>query len=414
VSQDKVVVTPEDPDSPAGRELMARLTDELARLYSDDGGVLAFDPNDVRAPRGVFVIAWRNDESIGCGALRPMSEEIGEIKRMYVDPACRRQGVGFRILAALEEHARRFGYRSLRLETGILQPEAISLYEKSGYVRCPCYGFYAHDPRSVCFEKVLAEPIPPSLRDEGADLLIQAVRARTPARLLVGRAGPCYRTATQLELRQDHAAALDAVQAELELERDLGSDFVKHWQLFMVQTQSQSKAEFLLRPDLGRRLSPLASEKIREGCPSSADLQIVIGDGLSATAVKTQIPALLPQLDETARRMGLVVGQPFVVRYCRVGVLNDVGALLDPSVVVLLIGERPGLATAESLSAYLAHRPRPGDTDARRNLISNIHARGVLIPEAARRIVALAVKMRQLQTSGVDVKEDTLLLSGEW
>jgi ethanolamine ammonia-lyase small subunit len=83
-----------------------------------------------------------------------------------------------------------------------------------------------------------------------------------------------------------------------------------------------------------------------------------------------------------------------------------VGELLDPAVVVLLIGERPGLATAESLSAYLAYRPRPGDTDARRNLISNIHARGVPIGQAARRILALAEKMRQMQTSGVAVKED--------
>ena len=103
---------------------------------------------------------------------------------------------------------------------------------------------------------------------------------------------------------------------------------------------------------------------------------------------------------------GLSVGQPFVVRHCRVGVLNDVGELLDPAVVVLLIGERPGLATAESLSAYLAYRPRPGHTDAQRNLISNIHARGVSHAEAARRILALAEQMRQVQASGVTVKED--------
>jgi ethanolamine ammonia-lyase small subunit len=97
-----------------------------------------------------------------------------------------------------------------------------------------------------------------------------------------------------------------------------------------------------------------------------------------------------------------------VVRYCRVGLLNDVGELLDPAVVVLLIGERPGLATAESLSTYLAYRPRPGDSDARRNLISNIHARGVSHPAAADRILALAEKMRSLQTSGVAVKEDAV------
>jgi ethanolamine ammonia-lyase small subunit len=95
-----------------------------------------------------------------------------------------------------------------------------------------------------------------------------------------------------------------------------------------------------------------------------------------------------------------------VIRYCRVGVLNDIGDLLDPTVAVLLIGERPGLATAVSLSAYLAYRPRPGHTDAQRNLISNIHDRGVTPEDAARRIVALAQKMIRMQTSGVAVKED--------
>src|SRR5204863_2965597 len=101
------------------------------------------------------------------------------------------------------------------------------------------------------------------------------------------------------------------------------------------------------------------------------------------------------------------VGQPFVVRYCRVGILNDIGALLEPPVVVLLIGERPGLATAESLSAYLAYRPAPGHTDAQRNLVSNIHARGVDHPSAARRILALAATMQRLQGSGVSIKEES-------
>lgn len=152
-----MTVSPEDPDSPVGRELMARLTDELARLYDDDGGVMSFKPDDVKVPRSVFVIAWHNDKPVGCGALRPMADDVGEVKRMYVDPTCRGLGIGYRILAALEEHARRFGYRSLKLETGLLQPEAIRLYEKAGYARIPCYGYYASDPRSVCFEKQLAE-----------------------------------------------------------------------------------------------------------------------------------------------------------------------------------------------------------------------------------------------------------------
>lgn len=235
---------------------------------------------------------------------------------------------------------------------------------------------------------------------------LRQLRAHTPARILVGRAGPAYPTDTQLDLRRDHAAALDAVHAELDLERDFGRDVIDRWQLFEVQTRAQTKAEYLMRPDLGRRLSDAAGAKVSANCPRSSDLQIVIGDGLSAAAVRAQVPALLPLLVDHAQGRGWTVGRPFVVRHCRVGVLNDVGALLEPRVVVLLIGERPGLATAESLSAYLAYEPRPGHTDAQRNLISNIHGRGVALPDAARRIAALAERMRQLQTSGVAVKEE--------
>jgi ethanolamine ammonia-lyase small subunit len=233
-----------------------------------------------------------------------------------------------------------------------------------------------------------------------------AVRSQTPARILVGRAGPCYRTATQLELRHDHAFAVDAVQAELDLEKDFGQGFIERWRLFEVSTCAGSKAAYLLRPDLGRRLKEAARDELVRLCPAGADLQVAIGDGLSAAAVKAQVPPLLPLLEQAARQQGWQFGRPFAIRYCRVGVLNDIGELLDPAVVVLLLGERPGLATAESLSAYLAYRPRPGHSDAQRNLISNIHGRGISPEMAARRIVALAAKMRQRQKSGVSVKED--------
>ncbi len=235
---------------------------------------------------------------------------------------------------------------------------------------------------------------------------MQAIRARTPARILVGRAGPAYRTATQLELRHDHAAALDAVHAELDFDRDFGRAFVERWQLFEVRTQAASKPEYLMRPDLGRRLSDAARGAVVRQCPPRADVQVVIGDGLSAAAVRVQVPRLLPLLETAVHERGWSFGRPFAVRYCRVGVLNDIGELLDPIVVVLLVGERPGLATAESLSAYLAYRPRPGHTDAQRNLISNIHARGVTHEAATARILAFAAKMQQMQISGVSVKED--------
>ncbi|MBC7820150.1 MAG: ethanolamine ammonia-lyase subunit EutC [Planctomycetaceae bacterium] len=227
----------------------------------------------------------------------------------------------------------------------------------------------------------------------------------TPARLWTGRAGVSYRTGTALELRRDHAAAVDAVHAELDLTRDLGAGFVRQFGLFEVSTEATSKTEYLARPDLGRRLNTEAKESLWKRCPRGAELQVVIGDGLSATAIAAQVPTLLPLLLDTATDRGWQIGQPFVVRHCRVGVLNDIGEQLDPQIIVLLIGERPGLATAESLSAYLAYRPRPGDTDARRNLISNIHAAGVPNAEAVERILSLADQLRTQQCSGVEVKE---------
>ncbi|HET9838364.1 MAG TPA: ethanolamine ammonia-lyase subunit EutC [Candidatus Angelobacter sp.] len=252
--------------------------------------------------------------------------------------------------------------------------------------------------------------------------VIEKIRARTPARVLVERAGAAYRTETQLELREAHAAARDAVRTEFDLERDLGAstpertktarsgdpgaEFVRQWKLFAVSTMARNKDEYLLRPDLGRQLSPEGRKLVEERCGRDADLQIVIGDGLSVTAVRTQVPKLLPLIAEGARARGWAVGQSFAVRYCRVGVMNAIGELLRPKVVVLLIGERPGLATAESLSAYMGFRPTSGHTDASRNLISNIHGRGVPAEAAARRIVALAGQMIERKTSGVELKED--------
>ena len=240
---------------------------------------------------------------------------------------------------------------------------------------------------------------------ESADL-IRKIRARTPARVLVERAGAAYRTPTQLELRQAHAAARDAVRTEFDLERVFAAEFVQHWELFEVFTQAKTKDEYLLRPDLGRRLSDTARRQIEARCPEETDLQIVIGDGLSVTAVAAQVPPLLPLLVDQARQRGWKTGQPFVAHYCRVGVMNEIGELLRPKVVALLIGERPGLATAESLSAYMAFRPRRGHTDADRNLISNIHARGVSVEAAAARIVNLAAEMMRLELSGVELKEE--------
>lgn len=232
------------------------------------------------------------------------------------------------------------------------------------------------------------------------------LRRITPARLFVGRAGSSYRTASLLALRADHAAARDAVADALDLDRpDLAA-----LDLVPATTTATSRADYLRRPDLGRALAAEARAAIAEHCPPGADFQVAVGDGLSATAVHRQVPALLPGLLAGAAARGWRVGRPIAVHQCRVGVLNDLGELLHPRIVVLLIGERPGLATAESLSAYLAYRPRSGHTDADRNLISNIHEAGIPAPRAVPRILDLAAALLEAGRSGITVKESAAAL----
>jgi ethanolamine ammonia-lyase small subunit len=235
--------------------------------------------------------------------------------------------------------------------------------------------------------------------------IVKKVRAQTPARLLAGRTGAAYRTNTQLELRKAHAAARDAVRAELDLLTYFGDDFLRTWNLFELCSQAGNKNEYLLRPDLGRHLNDMSRAEISKRA-TGRDLQIVIGDGLSVTAVATQVPRLLPLLCEGAKTRGWSVGEILVIRHCRVGILNEIGELLAPKVAILLIGERPGLATAESLSAYMVYCPNPSHTDANRNLISNIHARGVSPKQAADRILNLAASMMKTQKSGCELREE--------
>jgi ethanolamine ammonia-lyase small subunit len=240
--------------------------------------------------------------------------------------------------------------------------------------------------------------------------LERKVRARTPARLLMGRVGGCYRTSTQLDLREAHAAARDAVRTELDMEKQFGQEMVKRWELFEVSSQARTKDEYLLQPNLGRTLTELSQEELKRRCSTGSDLQVAIGDGLSVTAVSVQVPKLLPALCDKAAALGWSVGQIFLIRHCRVGILNHIGEILMPTVAVLLIGERPGLATAESLSAYMAYRPRLGQTDADRNLVSNIHARGTGMTEAVERILNLATQMTKAKCSGVRLSVETTRL----
>ncbi len=138
--------------------LIRRLSDELTKMYDTPPDAAEQYIQEAKpAERGAFAVAFAGEEPIACGMIRPYAEDaqVAEVKRVYVEPAWRKRGVGRVIMIALEAEAKSLGYRKTLLETGILQPAAIRLYESLGYQRCPCYGRYASDPLSVCFDKVI-------------------------------------------------------------------------------------------------------------------------------------------------------------------------------------------------------------------------------------------------------------------
>jgi putative acetyltransferase len=150
-----LLVLDADPAGPEAMQLVRELSEELGARYRDSGEG-AFEPADAKVPRSAFLVAKLEGEPVGCGALRPYGDQephVAEIKRMYVKPAVRGRGVSRSILAKLESLARGFGYSVIRLETGLLQPEAIHLYVKAGYTRIARYGIYTQNTMSACFEK---------------------------------------------------------------------------------------------------------------------------------------------------------------------------------------------------------------------------------------------------------------------
>jgi len=229
---------------------------------------------------------------------------------------------------------------------------------------------------------------------------LESMIASTTARIGVGRAGPRYRTTAQLLLQADHAVTQDALM------RNVDPKLLDEFGLFTVQTRvTGGKQEYLLRPDLGRSLNDDSRRIIAEKCARGANLQVCVGDGLSAAAIEANLRQIFPVIRQGAQSAGLALGTPFYIQYCRVGVLNDIGELLNPDVVVLLIGERPGLGRAESMSAYMAFRPKAGDNDADRNVICNIFEGGGTNPlEAGAVVIQMAQNMIRHQASGVKLK----------
>ncbi|HQU36240.1 MAG TPA: ethanolamine ammonia-lyase subunit EutC [Anaerolineales bacterium] len=229
---------------------------------------------------------------------------------------------------------------------------------------------------------------------------LKALMASTTARIGVGRAGPRYSTAELLLFQGDHAVTQDA------LYRDVDQKLLDEFNLFTVQTKiTGGKQEYLLRPDLGRLLNDDAKRIINEKCQKNVNVQLVVGDGLSAAAIEANLRQIFPVLKQGVQTAGLTFGTPFFIKYARVGVMNDVGELIKPDVVILLIGERPGLGRAESMSAYMGYKPKYGDTDADRDVVCNIFENGGTNPlEGGAFVVQIAQKMRKHQASGVKLK----------
>ncbi len=227
---------------------------------------------------------------------------------------------------------------------------------------------------------------------------LRALMATTPTRIGVGRAGPRPRTKATLLFLADHGVTQDALFHEVD------PQMLEEMGLFTVESQAHDRQEYLKRPDLGRMLTEESRQILRERCIKNPDVQIFVGDGLSGAAIEHNLPKIMPVLEQGIKAAGLTMGTPFFVKNARVGLLNDVNAIVDAKVVAVLIGERPGLARAESMSIYMGYRPRPDSTDANRDAICNIYDGGFNPLEAGAFAVQLIQKMIQYGTSGVDLK----------
>lgn len=228
---------------------------------------------------------------------------------------------------------------------------------------------------------------------------LKVMRKSTPARILMGRCGARPRTSSYLKFQADHAAAVDAVFM------DVSEEVLAANNLLQLQTVVQDKDEYLMKPELGKQLSEESKRTIAEKVEKGRQVQIIVVDGLSSTSVEANISDIMPALIQGLKNEGLSVGTPFFIKYGRVGVMDDVAPMVDCEVLVELIGERPGLITAESMSAYLAYRPSHKTVEADRTVISNIHRGGTPPAEAGAHLATVVRKMVEHKASGVQLSQ---------
>ena len=221
------------------------------------------------------------------------------------------------------------------------------------------------------------------------------LKERTPARLGSGRAGPRYKTLTMLRFRADHAAAQDAVFSQVE------ENYARENGLLPLQTRCKDKDEYLTRPDLGRIFDEENEKKLKQAISNSPKVLIVVGDGLSSAAIAANAMDCMAAIRDGLKARGIETGQAVFVRYCRVGAGDAIGSITGCQLVCMLVGERPGLVTDKSMSAYITYQPRIGVSESSRTVVSNIHAQGTPAVEAGAHIAQLIETILKKQVSGV-------------
>ncbi len=223
----------------------------------------------------------------------------------------------------------------------------------------------------------------------------QKMKQKTPARLGMGKAGPRYKTLTMLRFRADHAAAQDAVFSQVP------EDFADKNGMLAVQTKCHSKDEYLTRPDHGRCFDEENQQKIRSAVSNAPRVQIVVGDGLSSAAITANAMDCLAAIKDGLKLRNIPFGPDIFVRYCRVGAGDAIGDVTGCELVCMLVGERPGLVTDKSMSAYITYKPHTGVSESSRTVVSNIHAQGTPAVEAGAYIAELIETILKKKVSGV-------------